>query len=127
MNSSSYRIGWIAPLPLELTAAIAMLDEDHGDAHVDGYIFHRGRIGRQNIALSVQPRMGTDAASDLAARMRAAFPQIEYFLVVGIGGGVPSHGRSSTKAQIVLGDVVVSCPRGRHGGVVRYDFGGLGR
>jgi nucleoside phosphorylase len=67
--------------------------------------------------------MGTDAASDLAARLRAAFRNIECFLVVGIGGGVPSYGPSGAQSHIVLGDVVVSYPRGSYGGVVRYDFG----
>jgi nucleoside phosphorylase len=38
--------------------------------------------------------------------------------MVGIGGGVPSAG-----ADIRLGDVVVSEPRGSFGGVVQYDLG----
>ena len=118
-----YSIGWIAPLPLELVAAKGVLDEDYGDFHVDDYIYHGGRIGQHDVVLAVQAKMGTDAASDLAARMRAAFRNIEYFMVVGIGGGVPGYGPSGALYQIVLGDVVVSCPRGNYGGVVRYDFG----
>ncbi|KAF7508093.1 hypothetical protein GJ744_009675 [Endocarpon pusillum] len=123
MDVARYSIGWIAPLPLELTAAKAVLDEDYGDIHVDGYIYHGGRLGQHNIVMAVQPKMGNDAASDLAARMRAAFKNIEYFVVVGIGGGVPSYGPSGAPSEIVLGDVVVSYPRGSYGGVVRYDFG----
>ncbi|KAH8710097.1 nucleoside phosphorylase domain-containing protein, partial [Phaeosphaeriaceae sp. PMI808] len=69
MEIARYSVGWIAPLPLELTAAKA------------------------------------------------------YFMVVGIGGGVPSYGPSGAQSQIVLGDVVVSYPRGSYGGVIRYDFG----
>jgi nucleoside phosphorylase len=38
--------------------------------------------------------------------------------MVGIGGGVPS-----LRHDIRLGDVVVSMPEGRHGGVVQYDMG----
>jgi nucleoside phosphorylase len=120
---AQYSIGWIAPLPLELTAAKAMLDEDHGDIHVGGYIYHGGRIGNHNVVMAVQPKMGTDAASDLAARVRAAFRNIEYFVVVGIGGGVPSYGPAGAQHHIVFGDVVVSYPKGSYGGVVRYDFG----
>ncbi|KAH8723832.1 hypothetical protein GQ44DRAFT_773708 [Phaeosphaeriaceae sp. PMI808] len=123
MEVTRYSIGWIAPLPLELTAARAVLDEDYGDIHVDDYCYHGGRIGQHNIVMAVQPQMGTDAASDLAARMRAAFRNIQYFMVVGIGGGVPSYGPSGAQFQIVLGDVVVSYPRGSYGGVIRYDFG----
>ncbi|KAI9770023.1 MAG: hypothetical protein M1840_003735 [Geoglossum simile] len=73
--------------------------------------------------MAVQSRIGTDAASDLAARMRNAFKNIECFVVVGIGGGVPRYGPAGAPSQIVLGDVVVSYPAGSYGGVVRYDFG----
>ncbi|KAF2793702.1 purine and uridine phosphorylase, partial [Melanomma pulvis-pyrius CBS 109.77] len=118
-----YTIGWIAPLPLELTAAKAVLDEDHGDIHADGYIYHGGKIGKHNVVMAVQPKMGTDAASDLAARVRATFKNVGYFVVVGIGGGVPNYGPSGARSQIVLGDVVVSYPRGRYGGIVPYDVG----
>ncbi|GLA09572.1 hypothetical protein AnigIFM60653_011903 [Aspergillus niger] len=39
-------------------------------------------------------------------------------LMVGIGGGVPSKNH-----DIRLGDVVVSTPGGRHGGVIQYNYG----
>lgn len=123
MNAARYTIGWVAPLPLELTAAKAVLDEDHGDIQVDSYSYHGGKIGQHYIMMAVQPGIGTDAASDLAARMHAVFKNIQYFLVVGIGGGVPTYGSPGAPFQIVLGDVVVSCPRGNYGGVVRYDAG----
>ncbi|KAK5061029.1 hypothetical protein LTR84_007570 [Exophiala bonariae] len=38
--------------------------------------------------------------------------------MVGIGGGAPSE-----ENDVRLGDVVVSCPTGKSGGVVHYDFG----
>ena len=101
-----YSVGWIAPLPLELTAAKAVLDEDYVEMCVHKYIYYGGRIGSHNIVMAVQPRMGTDAASDLAARMREAFRGVEYFLVVGIGGGVPRYGPPGEKSEIVLGDVI---------------------
>ncbi|KAF2260940.1 purine and uridine phosphorylase [Lojkania enalia] len=118
-----YSIGWIAPLPLKLVAAKAVLDDNYGDIHVDGFIYHGGRIGKHNVVMAVQSKMGTDAASELAARMRNVFRNIEYFVVVGIGGGVPSYGSIGAQSQIMLRDVVVSYPRGMHSGVVRYDFG----
>ncbi|KAH7350408.1 hypothetical protein BKA66DRAFT_288549 [Pyrenochaeta sp. MPI-SDFR-AT-0127] len=122
-NVDRYTIGWIAPLPLELAAAIAMLDEDYGKILVGRYLYHGGRIGAHYIVMAVQPQIGTDAAAVLADRMSAAFRNIVSFMVVGIGGGVPSYGRPGARFQIVLGDVVVSDPTGLHGGVVRYDFG----
>jgi nucleoside phosphorylase len=100
-----------------------MLDEDYGELHIGKYVYYGGRIGQHHIVMAVQSRMGTDAASDLAARMRNAFGNIECFVVVGIGGGVPRYGSARAPSQIVLGDVVVSCPAGSYGGVVRYDFG----
>jgi nucleoside phosphorylase len=123
METTQYSVGWIAPLPLELTAARAVLDEDYGAIHVGNYSYHGGRIGQHNIVMAVQPKIGTDAASDLAARMRVAFRNIQYFMVVGIGGGIPSYGPPGASSQIVLGDVVVSYPRGNYGGIVRYDLG----
>ena len=39
------------------------------------------------------------------------------FMLVGIGGGVPS-----TESDIRLGDVMISQPRMQHGGMVQYDF-----
>lgn len=123
IENDKYTIGWIAPLPLEFTAAIAMLDEEHGDIHVNGDGYCGGRIGQHNVVMAVQPNIGTNAASDLVARMHAAFKNIEYFLVVGIGGGVPYYGSPGAQSQIVLGDVVVSRPMGEYGGVIQYDFG----
>ena len=50
--------------------------------------------------------------------MRRSFPSIRFGLMVGIGGGAPSP-----KHDIRFGDVVVSCPIGRTGGVIYYEFG----
>ncbi|KAI7970530.1 hypothetical protein EIK77_002767 [Talaromyces pinophilus] len=49
--------------------------------------------------------------------MRATFPFLEYGLLVGIGGGVP------TNVDIRLGDVVISTPTEHGSGVIQYDFG----
>ncbi|MCJ1426295.1 hypothetical protein MMC29_004198 [Sticta canariensis] len=120
MLNSEYTIESLA---LEFTAAIATLDEEHGEIYVneDGYC--GGRIGQHNVVMAVQSKIGTNAASDLAARMYAAFTNIEYFLVVGIAGGVPYYGPPGAQSQIFLGDVVVSRPTGKYGGVIQYDFG----
>ncbi|KAF1351744.1 purine and uridine phosphorylase, partial [Lizonia empirigonia] len=48
---------------------------------------------------------------------------IRHFLLVGIAGGVPRYGPAGAVSEIVLGDVVVSSPRGNHGGVLQYDRG----
>jgi nucleoside phosphorylase len=71
----------------------------------------------------VQRRMGLEGAAILAEKMRAGFPNIKYFLLIGIAGGVPRYGPASAGSEMVLGDVVVSSPRGNHGGVVQYNRG----
>jgi nucleoside phosphorylase len=50
--------------------------------------------------------------------MQTTFPAIKFGLMVGIGGGAPTR-----KADIRLGDVVVSQPSGTSSGVVQYDYG----
>ncbi|KAL4947000.1 hypothetical protein BDW69DRAFT_179237 [Aspergillus filifer] len=50
--------------------------------------------------------------------MRLTFPRLQFGLMVGIGGGVPSKSN-----DIRLGDVVVSKPGGKHGGVMQYNYG----
>jgi nucleoside phosphorylase len=71
----------------------------------------------------VQRRIGLSQAAILAEKMHAGFPNIRYFLLVGIAGGVPRYGPAGATSEIVLGDVVVSSPRGNHGGVLQYDKG----
>src|SRR5271155_5783334 len=50
--------------------------------------------------------------------MLRSFPSIRFGLMVGIGGGAPSP-----KNDIRLGDVVISSPVGKTGGVIHYEFG----
>lgn len=78
-----------------------------------------GRVGKHNVVLTVLPsgEYGTSSAASMASDMLRSFPNIKIGLVVGIGGGVPSQTN-----DIRLGDVVVSAPRHRKGGVLQYDF-----
>ncbi|KAF7592110.1 hypothetical protein BBP40_000658 [Aspergillus hancockii] len=61
---------------------------------------------------------GTVSAAAVISRMRLTFPQLQFGLMVGIGGGIPSKCNDSR-----LGDVVVSKPGGKYGGVIQYDYG----
>lgn len=122
-NQEQYTVGWLCALPVELAASRMMLDESH--EHVtrdtcDDNIYTLGRIGPHNVVISCLPegRMGTTSATTAAVRMRATFPSIQFGLMVGIGGGVPSE-----NADIRLGDVVIGKPGNKHGGVIQYDFG----
>jgi nucleoside phosphorylase len=118
-----YTVGLICALAIELAAAIQMMDEEIDEcpnlrqdpSDTNSYSF--GRVGGHNVVATCLPRIGTNAAATVAAQMRSTFRSMQFGLMVGIGGGVPSA------ADIRLGDVVVSQPVGNHGGVVQYDFG----
>ncbi|KAF3183773.1 hypothetical protein TWF225_006229 [Orbilia oligospora] len=117
-----YTIGWICALSIEMAAAHAMLDDIHPDVpnhseDYNGYIF--GAIGGHYVVIACLPSgvYGTTPAALVASQMRSSFPSIRFYLMVGIGGGVP------TTADIRLGDVVIGIPTGRFPGVVQYDRG----
>ncbi|KAF3903443.1 hypothetical protein ABW20_dc0102901 [Dactylellina cionopaga] len=119
---SEYTVGWICALPKESAAAVAMLDQQHGDLPnppKDDNSYTFGSIGKHNIVIACLPKgqVGTVSAAIVAVRMVSSFPNIKFGLMVGIGGGVPQKGR------IRLGDVVISTPVGQFPGVVQWDFG----
>jgi nucleoside phosphorylase len=118
-----YTVGWICALPIELTAAIAMLDTRHQplSKHAkEKNAYAVGSIGYHNVVITCLPAgmIGNNSAASVATEMEYSFPNISIRLMVGIGGGVPS-----TEHDIRLGDVVVSRPGPHDGGVVQYDFG----
>ncbi|CAC9884800.1 unnamed protein product [Aureobasidium pullulans] len=120
---SKYTIGWIAALHIELAAATVMLDEEHPKLPYDERDpnqYTLGHIGEHNVVIACLPagQTGTSAATAVATQMLNKFKSIRIGFLVGIGGGVPSP-----KADIRLGDVVVSLPDMGHGGVVQYDIG----
>ncbi|KEQ90090.1 purine and uridine phosphorylase, partial [Aureobasidium pullulans EXF-150] len=120
---SKYTIGWIAALHIELAAATVMLDEEYPGLPYDERDpnqYTLGRIGGHNVVIACLPagQTGTSAATAVATQMLNKFKSVRIGFMVGIGGGVPSP-----KADIRLGDVVVSLPDMGHGGVVQYDFG----
>lgn len=124
-RNDQFTIGWISPLPLEKEAARLVLDEEYPQEEVQyrGAFYLGGRIGKHEVVIGVQRRIGLEGAAILAEKMCAGFPNIKYFVLVGIAGGVPRYGPAGATREIVLGDVVISSPRGNHGGVVQYDRG----
>jgi nucleoside phosphorylase len=107
-SHEDYVIAWICALPLEMTAAISMLDELHDQLPQlasDENTYTLGKICGQNVVVASLP-----AGIAAISQMRSTFPNIRFGLVVGIGGGVPSE-----KNDIRLGDVVVSKPSGTSG------------
>ncbi|RKK23692.1 hypothetical protein BFJ66_g17403 [Fusarium oxysporum f. sp. cepae] len=119
-----YTIGWICALQEEFEATCRMLDEEFGGPETgdindnNTYVF--GRIHEHNVVIGCLPdgRYGIGSAAVVSRDMVRSFPSLKFALMVGIGGGAPTPDR-----DIRLGDVVVSVPQGKLGGVVQYDFG----
>ncbi|KAL2844857.1 hypothetical protein BJX68DRAFT_256969 [Aspergillus pseudodeflectus] len=118
-----YTVGWVSALPLEMAAAVAMLDERHDPLQSvagDDNVYQLGQMCGHNVVIVCLPSgvYGTTSAAAVASNMRRSFPNIVYGLMVGIAGGAPQKG-----VDIRLGDIVVGHPTGTEGGVVQYDYG----
>ncbi|KAK6005165.1 hypothetical protein QM012_007944 [Aureobasidium pullulans] len=123
LSSEDYTIGIICALPIELAAAVKMLDKKHPrllQDPGDDNSYRFGLIGDHNVVIGclAAGRTGLVSATSVALKMKSSFRCVRFGLMVGIGGGVPSE-----EHDIRLGDVVVSKPAGQHGGVVQYDLG----
>ena len=125
LTHQDYAVGWICALPYpEQAAALFMLDTEHprlprNQADTNNYTL--GSIGLHNVVMACLPQgeYGISSAANVASQMKHSFPNIQFGLMVGIAGGVPNL----PEIDIRLGDVVVSKPSIRNGGVVQYDFG----
>ncbi|KAF9891451.1 hypothetical protein FE257_003917 [Aspergillus nanangensis] len=118
-----YTIAWICALPLETAVASVMLDKTHNPLPklpTDSNAYRFGELNGHYIVIASLPSSVYEKASaaSVVSRMRLTFPQLQYGLMVGIGGGVPSKNH-----DIRLGDVVVSKPVGKYSGVIQYDYG----
>ncbi|KAN0077667.1 hypothetical protein V8E54_005971 [Elaphomyces granulatus] len=125
LSHEHYTVGWVCALPLEMTAAKAMLDETHSNLSqpaTDHNTYTLGKISGHNVVITCLPSgvYGTTPAAVVVSTMSSTFPRIQFGFMVGIGGGVPCNGNGT---DIRLGDVVVSKPTGSYGGVVQYDRG----
>ncbi|OJI87665.1 hypothetical protein ASPTUDRAFT_419227 [Aspergillus tubingensis CBS 134.48] len=116
LRHDQYTVGWICALHIEMAAARAMLDEVHEllPKHTnDTNYYVLGSIEQHNVVIACLPddQYGTNNAAIVATNMLRTFETIRFFLMVGIGGGVPS------RADVRLGDVVVGTR------VMQYDLG----
>ena len=122
-----FTVGWICALPLELTAAQGMLEEEYEDSDLgqdpdDTNKYSLGEIAGHKVVLTCLISAGTNHAVSAAHHMRHTFKNLKFILMVGIGGGIPNL---STGKDVRLGDVVVSMPSGAYGGVIQFDAGKL--
>ncbi|ENH63515.1 Ankyrin-2 [Fusarium oxysporum f. sp. cubense race 1] len=121
LTHNDYTVGWICALPKELTAATAMLDQQHpplAKLPSDNNAYTLGSIRDHNIVITCLPKgmIGNISAATVASSMANTFPFIKVGLMVGVGGGVPSN-------KVRLGDVVVSTSTGTSSGVIKWDSG----
>lgn len=120
-----YRVGWIAPLFIELAVAKASLDEKHAKPKnfrrlaEDTNAYTWGSIEGHCVVIATlgANTYGTVNASKVATSMRLSLPHLRVGLLVGIGAGL-----DVVRRDIRLGDVVISRPEGILGGVVQYDL-----
>lgn len=119
---AEYTVAIVCALDFEMSAVRWMLDRQHQPLpkkEGDRNLYVLGELSGHNVVIACLPgTQGKSAAAHVAADLERTFPNVQYRLLVGIGGGVPS-----AKHDIRLGDVVVSMPDGQYGGVVQYDLG----
>ncbi|QKX58041.1 uncharacterized protein TRUGW13939_05161 [Talaromyces rugulosus] len=124
LSHDDYTVAWICALPIEMAAAKVMLDEIHHDRienqpPTDHNTYTLGKLHGHDVVIAGLPLgiYGTTSATAVLTQMRPTFPSLRFALMVGIGGGVPG------KADVRLGDVVVSKPTASGSGVIQYDYG----
>lgn len=122
-NHAHYTIAWICALPIEAAAAMTMMDQRHAklpQPASDHNVYTLGEIFGHNIVLATLPSgsYGTVSAAVVVSQLLSTFPAVQYGMMIGVGGGVPSP-----ENDIRLGDIVVNAPKLQTGGVIQYDFG----
>jgi len=113
----------ICALPEEFAAAVGILDEvfqNPKQAKLDENVYTVGRIAHIKTVIVILPYRGagTTSATRVAEQMHQTFRSLQYTLLVGVTGGMPSM-----KADIRLGDVIVSVSSGDSPAVIQYDYG----
>jgi nucleoside phosphorylase len=112
LSHEDYTVGWVCVLPLEMTAAKAMLDETHSNLSqpaTDHNAYTLGKICGHNVVIVCLPAgvYGTTPAA-VVVNMSCTFPRIQFRLMVGIGGGVPGNGAdirlwSASRLEAIVG------------------------
>lgn len=89
-------------------------------AKLDENIYVVGRMAHVKTVIVSLPYKGagTTSATRVAEQMRQTFTALQYTLLVGVAGGMPSQ-----EADMRLGDVVVSVHSCDSPAVVQYDYG----
>ena len=103
-----FAVGWIAALQSEYLAAKQVLDFEYTQPDFDrslsgGNVYTFGRIGEHHVVIATLGRYGTLPAAAVLNGLQNNFPFLQFVLMVGVAGGVPTGAD-----DIRLGDVVVA-------------------
>jgi nucleoside phosphorylase len=117
LTHEHYKIGIVCALPKELMAVRALFDDVHPNLPLDendNNSYALGRMENQNVIAACLPHndSGTNSAAKVASDMIRSFRGVRWYLVVGIGGGVPSVHKDIRLGDVVIGD-----------GLIQYDMG----
>jgi hypothetical protein len=126
LTHDAYTVGWVCILREELNALRALLDEEHerlqpGENDNNSYLL--GGMGNHNVVISFpgSGKCGTNTAAQTVTNMVRTFRNIRFGLLVGVGGGAPNQPHpDEPRKDILLGDMVVSEPKGKHGTDLSY-------
>jgi hypothetical protein len=101
-DPKDYTVGWICAIDTEYIAAQAFLDKEHDQPDElsphDNNEYTLGEIGGHKVVIAVLPMENTVHPRYYAAQLSYCIHNIGIGLMVGIGGGAPSH-----KHEIGLG------------------------
>ncbi|KAF7125450.1 hypothetical protein CNMCM5793_001628 [Aspergillus hiratsukae] len=120
-DRNAFEVAIICALTVEADAVITLFDdfwerdEQYEKVNGDANSYTIGRLGQHHVVLVHMYRMGKVPAANVAANLRSSFPRIRLGVLVGICGGVPFI--DGGKAEIILGDIVISTQ------IVPTDFG----
>jgi nucleoside phosphorylase len=123
LKHDDYKIGIVCALAKEHLAVRSLFDDKHQHLEIplgDTNQYALGRLAHHNVVTACLPagNYGTSPAAQIMTNMKRTFTSVEHYLLVGIGGGVPTK-----ENDLRLGDVVVSLPEGGFPGVIQYDRG----
>lgn len=131
LDPNDYTIAWIAVLPVEERAAIAVLDNVHDgkfpSKRNEDFLYTGGDVNGHNVVIATLPKgtvYGGNTAATLVSQVKARFPKLWFSLLVGVAAGLPnlSPKDGSKPRDIRLGDVLVSVPDQNSSGIIQYDL-----
>ncbi|KAL2782472.1 hypothetical protein BJX66DRAFT_320651 [Aspergillus keveii] len=129
LDPTLYTVAWIAPLEIEVQAALQILDRIHSGRFPisagDKYVYHAGEICGHNVIIATfaaGQTYGTNSATSLASHVKHYFRNLRFGLLVGVAAGLPDLDYDPPR-DIRLGDVLVALPDGDYPAILPYGLG----